>query len=79
MEVSRSEIAYPTLAQIVEVNRRMIATSGGYFCPPDNLQNRDPLAYILDAVQHPVFGVHLFPTLSEKAAALGGWFIFRVN
>jgi hypothetical protein len=62
MEVPRSEIAYPTLAQIVEVDHRMIATSGGYFCPPDNLRNRGPLAYILDAVQHSVFGVHLcFP------------------
>ena len=71
MEVPRSEIVYPTLTQVVEVNRRMIAMSGGYFYPPDNLQNRDPLAYILDAVQYPVFGVHLFPTLMEKAAALG--------
>ncbi|HEY44264.1 MAG TPA: type II toxin-antitoxin system death-on-curing family toxin [Anaerolineae bacterium] len=64
------EIAYPTLEQIVEINRRMIETSGGSFTPPDNLRNRDSLEYVLIAIRFPVFDHDLFATIKHKAAAL---------
>jgi death-on-curing protein len=70
MEGFGSSIAYPTISQIVEVNRRMIDETGGSFTPPANFRNRDSLEYVLDAIKYPVFGKHLFPTLKEKAAAL---------
>ncbi len=70
MEVPSSKVVYPTLAQIVHVNRRMIETSGGYFSPPDNFLHRDSLEYVLDAIQKPVFGRFIFSTLTEKASAL---------
>jgi death-on-curing protein len=48
----------------------MIEASGGYFSPPDNLRNRESLEYILDAIENPIFGTCIFPTITEKAAAL---------
>lgn len=70
MEEPSPEVVYPTLDQIVNVNRRMIEVSGGSFAPPTNLLNRSSLEYILMAVSRPIFGRELFNTLKEKAAAL---------
>jgi len=70
MEAPRSEIVYPTLDQIVDVNRQMLDQSGGYFVPPDNLRNRNSLEYILAAIANPVFGTNIFITPTEKAAGL---------
>lgn len=70
MEEFGPEIAYPTVRQVIETNRRMIETFGGSFSPPDNCRNRFSLEYILEAIQSPVYGHELFPTLKEKAAAL---------
>ena len=70
MEEFGREVSYPTLDQIIEVNRRMIETSGGSFTPPDNLRYRDSLEYILDAIARPVFDHYLFDSLKEKASAL---------
>lgn len=70
MEEPRAAIAYPTIDQIIEVNRRMIQEFGGSFSPPTNLINRNSLEYILEAISRPVFGRHLFLSLKDKAAAL---------
>ena len=70
MEELGFQIVYPTLDQIVEVNRRMIGSSGGYFVPPDNLRNRRSLEYVLAAVQFPLLGKLMYPAIEEKAAAL---------
>ncbi len=60
-----------TLAQIAEINRRMITTFGGFFVEAnDNLINPDSLHYTLEAIQAPIFGQELYPTPIEKAAAL---------
>ena len=70
MEQFGTEIAYPTLEQIIEVNRRMIESSGGSFIAPHNLNNLNALEYILDAISYPVFSHNLYKSLKEKAAAL---------
>ena len=70
MEEPSPEIAYPTIEQVIDVNRRMIKTSGGSFAPPENLRNRNSLEYILDAINRPILGEYLFLSLKEKAAAL---------
>ena len=70
MESLSREIAYPTVDMICEVNRRMIDSFGGYCVSPDNLQNRGSLEYILAVVVFPVYGVDMYPSLKEKAAAL---------
>lgn len=70
MEEIGSEIVYPSIEQIVDVNRRMIEKSGGSFTLPSNLINEESLMYILTAIVYPIFGQYLFPTLIEKAAGL---------
>lgn len=79
MENSGNEIAYPTVAQICEINRRMIEEKefGGLFIEPDNLLNLDALMYILDAIQSSIFGISVYPALKEKAAAITHHIISR--
>jgi len=77
MESLGGEIAYPTLEQICEVNRRMIQTYGGSFDPPYNLRNAESLEYILVAISSSVFSVELYPALKDKAAALAFHIITR--
>ena len=49
----------------------MLTTFGGFFMEAnDNLANPDPLCYVLEAIQAPIFGQDLYPTLIEKSAAL---------
>jgi death-on-curing protein len=77
MEDPGSNVVYPSIDQIVDVNRQMIELAGGSFLPPDNLRNRNSLAYILVAIAYPIGGEFLFPTLKEKAAALAHQVITR--
>ncbi len=77
MEDSSSEIAYPTVEQICEVNRRMIKEFGGLFVPPENLNNPGTLEYILAAISSSVYGHNLYHTLKEKAAAIAYQIISR--
>jgi death-on-curing protein len=79
MENSGQEIAYPTIEQICEVNRRMIEEEefGGSFLEPDNLNNLNALEYILDAIQFSMYGITFYPTLKEKAAAIAHHIIAR--
>jgi death-on-curing family protein len=49
----------------------MIHAFGGLYVERgQNLCNPDPLHYILDAVARPIFGRHLYPTLTDKACAI---------
>lgn len=60
-----------TVAQIAEINRRMIEEFGGFFAGNDNLANPGSLEHVLAAIQGSLFGRELYPTLTEKAAAIG--------
>lgn len=77
MENSGGEIAYPTVEQICEVNRRMVQEFGGLFVPPDNVVNLPALEYILDAVRFSIHNLNIYPTLKEKAAAIAHRIISR--
>ncbi len=79
MEDYGKEIAYPTIEQICEVNRRMVKEEefGGLFIEPDNLLNLNALEYILDAIQSSMHGIIIYPTLKEKAAAIAHHIISR--
>jgi death-on-curing protein len=79
MEGYGKEIAYPTIEQICEVNRRMVKEEefGGLFVEPDNLLNLDALEYILDTIQFSMHGINIYPTLKEKAAAVAHHIISR--
>lgn len=57
--------------EVVEINRRMALTYGGFFVEgDDNLANPGSLTYVLQAIQGFYFGHNPYPTLIEKAAAL---------
>ncbi len=61
---------FPTRADIVRLNRRHLDNAGEEFIGLDNLINEDSLEWVLEAIQHPLFGVDRYPTLTEKAARL---------
>lgn len=61
-----------TLSDIVEIDRQAIQEFGGLFLnADDNLVNPGSLEYILEAVWGSMFGVEPYPTIVEKAAAIG--------
>jgi death-on-curing protein len=71
MEGTGGEIVYPSHEQILDINRRLVEEFGGLFLKPDNVLNQGALEYILEAIKAKLFGVELYPTLLEKASALG--------
>ena len=77
MEVFGQQVEYPTLEEICRVNFQLIEMSGGEFVPPDNLINSSSLEYILSAIRSTVFGIDPYPSLKEKAAAVGFQIISR--
>jgi death-on-curing protein len=70
MEGASREVAYPTLEQIKDINRRMIKESGGLFIEPDNILNIAAIEYVLESIKANLFGVELYPNLIEKSCAL---------
>jgi death-on-curing protein len=61
-----------TVAEIVEINRRMIESFGGIFFSGDrNLANPGSLEHALEEIQTTLFDQELYPTLFEKAAVIG--------
>lgn len=60
-----------TDAEIIAINRLMIANFGGrpFDESTQNLHNPDSLYYLVDAVQGSYFGHELFPSIFNKAAA----------
>ena len=73
MERTGWNVKYLTEDVICNINKRMIERYGGkpYSLADRNQANRASLLYILEAIQYPVFGQDMYPTLVEKAAALG--------
>jgi len=69
-------VIFLTLDNICEINREWIQRYGGRYIAADrNLCNKASLEYILVAIQYPIFGVHRFPRLIDKASALAWWII----
>jgi death-on-curing protein len=64
----------PTWEDIILLNHRLIEETGGLWIGPDNLRNSGSLKWVLEAIQYPLFGFDLYPTLAEKAALLA-WII----
>ena len=58
---------YPTLAQILVLHERIIATSGG----SNGVRDRGLLKSALSQPQMTFAGAELYPTLPDKAAAVG--------
>ena len=77
MEGFGGPVVYPTVETICGWNRQLILQSGREYVPPDNLLNSNSLHYILEAIKAPIFGIDQYPTLKEKAAAIGAQIITR--
>ncbi len=60
-----------TIDEIVFINRRMCETSGGLHDGSDNFANQNSLNYILNVIHESYFGEELYPTIADKAAAVG--------
>lgn len=71
------ETRHLTFADIVAINKAAIQDSGGNWNGPQNLLNSGPLSYILEAVRSFSFGVDRYPTIIDKAAAIGYHIITR--
>ena len=69
-----------TIEFLVFLNAKMLqmANQSGNFLGEDNLRERPALEGILDALQYPSFGVDRYPTVIDKASALG-WYINAVH
>lgn len=67
-------IVFPTRDDIVKINRYHIGSTGGFHDSEDNLKNPGSLEWVLDAIQHPLFGIDQYPTIAEKAKKLS-WII----
>ncbi|MEA3396180.1 MAG: type II toxin-antitoxin system death-on-curing family toxin [Chloroflexota bacterium] len=61
---------FPTRGDIIGLNRYHIEHTGGLYQGIENLLNPGSLEWVLDAIQYPLFGVDLYPTLVAKAALL---------
>jgi len=61
---------YPKIEDIANLNRKMIHRTGGNIDGAGCLRNPGSLEWVLEAIQYPLFGVDMFPTISDKAAAL---------
>ena len=75
-----------TVADIVEINRRMIAHFGGIFFEGDNnLAHRGSLEYVLAEIHGSLYGEELYPDLFRKQAyrlshnSLNFWNKFRTG
>ena len=63
-------IFYPSVDQIININRVQLRSTGENFLPPDNLRVPDAVETALIAIREPVYGEDVFPTLLEKVAVL---------
>jgi death-on-curing protein len=61
-----------TLSDVAEINHRMIAKFGGiFFLANHNLANPGSLEHVLEEIQGSLFNYIPYPTIFEKAAAIG--------
>ena len=77
MEKPVRQIEVPNVARIVELNRDLVGSYGGQYVGVDNLRSRESLENTLYLIENEVFGVNQYPTLKEKASALGECIIAR--
>jgi death-on-curing protein len=70
MEEAGQALVFPTVDDLIAMNRRLIETTGGYYVAPNNLRSAGSLAWLLEALQYPLFGQQQRPAFHQKAAYL---------
>lgn len=58
---------YLTKLMLTVINKKTIELHGGNFIEPNNYLNETNLDYLLEIVKSEMFGVPLYPKLSDKA------------
>ena len=62
---------FPSQEEIIQANRVLISISEtDVFFEPDNLLFPEKLDWVLCAIQNPIFGINMYPTIIDKAAIL---------
>lgn len=69
-------IVFPSVDDLVHINRRLIQSTGGYYVDPDNLRSAGSIHWLVDMLQHPLFGEDPLPSFPQKAAYLA-WAIIE--
>lgn len=79
MEQIGEPLRYPTLEDIIKINRRQVETGRtDIYVSPDNCRQGQSLEWVLDAIQYPLAGCELYPGLVAKAARLT-WVIITTH
>ena len=71
MEELGRQVKISSVDEIVRVNRDVISSFGGQYVGVDNLRSRESLENTLYLIGNKIFGEDKYPSLLEKAAALG--------
>lgn len=69
-------LEFPSLQNIIDLNRRIIHETGGNLDGAGRLRNEDSLRWVLEIIRYPPFSGGPYQTISEKAAVLA-WTIIR--
>ena len=59
-------IRYLTTEELILINRKTVARHGGQYIEPANFLNEGALAYLIEVVSSVMFGMPLYPNLSDK-------------
>jgi death-on-curing protein len=60
-----------TVADVIEINRRMVTEFGGiFFMADNNLSNPGSLEHVLEEIQGSLFGEEIYPGILQKAALI---------
>lgn len=69
-------LSFPTRQNIIDLNVKHLRRTGGHEAKAGQFHNENSLIWVLEAIQHPLFGQDPYPTISEKAAILA-WTIIN--
>lgn len=61
---------FPTLDQVIDLNKELINRYGGFHNGLDNLKNPGSLKWVLDSIQYPLFDSYIYPNFVDKVAIL---------
>ena len=61
-------IKYLNKDQVLLVNFNTCKIHGGLYTPPTNIKHEDNLDYVLEVVYSEMFGIEIYPSISDKAA-----------
>jgi death-on-curing protein len=77
VEDTGGSIKFLRQEDICRINADLIASFGGWQVRYPNLRPNSDLEYLLDSIRDPVYGIDLYPSVIDKAAAIAWHLITR--